>query len=745
MFGGAGGGVRELLKSAYRRARQTWIADPAGGFGPLLRDWSAGVVASLVTLAHCLSFSALIFAGELSAGLPMALWGFMISTALVALLTGAVSTLPPLLCGPRNPVVAVMSVLALTVSAAAAAKGMTGGEAARHVLVALSIASLVTGVLIWLLGVFRLGQAVRFIPFPVIGGFLAASGLLLVAGGIRVGMGARFDPDLLFADGGVLLRLFATAMIAAVLLGTRRLRLGAMGLPIIIIAAAIAINLALWLLQARTGWYLSMAGGALGWSPLESISGIDWDILGSASVEIATIAAVSVAALLLDVSSLEVQRRAQADMDAEFRTNGGANLAVVAVGGLTVGVALNPSRLLDALGGRGRGAGLAGGLFVGLVLVSGLDIASLVPRPVLGGLLVFLGAGVVVEALQVPGERSRPEFALTLLIMGAIVGLGYLTGLVLGVVGACLLFAARYSRIDVIRRHVTRAQFAAPVERRLELARLLAEEGSRIHVLWLTGFVFFGSSNRLYEDIRQITSSTSAGRRWVVLDCSGLTGIDASAVLSFQKLGNWAKAADVVLVFAGASPSLLAELTAGGLFGGQHGRHFATRSEALEWSEDELLSSLQGRMAVEGPAAFETWLSREIGKDAANRLIEGDLKRRELAAGEVVCALGAQADTIELVVAGSVAVIVPGLGERPIRVRRMTGGTVVGEMGFFRGLPRAASVIAEEPAIVYIMTRNDYERLIAEDPGLGAKFLGLVIRTLSDRVDAANREITALL
>jgi len=714
------------------------------------RDAVAGIVASFVTLAHCLSFSALIFAGQLSVGLPMALWGFMLATALVTLMSAGRTTLPPLLAGPRNPAVAVMAVLAATVSAAAFEKGMSANAAAHHVLVALAIASTLTGALIWALGAFRLGQAVRFVPYPVIGGFLAASGLLLILGGIRVGTGAALTwetlPDLLPASGFA--RLAVTLIFAAVLLRLRRTSLGAEALPAVIIGAILVVELALWLAagDAAAGWHLATTGGAQAWSPLASLGGIDWKILGAAGVEIVSIAGVSTAALLLDVSSLEVQRRAQADMDAEFRTSGGANLAVVAIGGLSVGHALNPSRLIDALGGQGRLAGLAGGTFVGVLLLSGLDLASVVPRPVLGGLLVFLGAGVVAEALKVPGRRSRPELALTLLIMGAIVGLGYLTGIVLGMIGACLLFAARYSRIGVIRRHVTRAELAAPVERSPELARLLADQGKRIHVLWLTGFLFFGSSNGLYESIREATASRGLfGRRWVVLDCSAVTGIDASAILSFQKLANWAAASDVVLVIAAASQSLVAELAAAGIIGGSaNGRHFVTRNEALEWAEDELARTAGGSTSP-GMPDFETWLARELGADASRRLIAGYLERRELEADEIVCALGAQADTIELVASGSVAVIVPGLGGRSIRVRRMTGGTVVGEMGFFRRLPRAASVVAEERTIVYVLTRATYGRLLAEEPALCAAFLHFVVRALSDRVDAANREITALL
>jgi len=442
-----------------------------------------------------------------------------------------------------------------------------------------------------------------------------------------------------------------------------------------------------------------------------------------------------------------VQRRTQSDLDTEFRINGAANLSLVAVGGFPAGIAINSSRLADVLGGRSRTAGIASGVFIILILASGFDLAAIVPRPVLGGMLIFLGIGLVLEAVKVPGRRSRAEFALTLLIMGAIVSLGYLTGFVLGIIGACLLFAARYSRIDAIGRHVTRAELAAPVERRPEVARLLAEQGSRIHVLWLSGYLFFGSSNSLFENIRHATASRGLfGRRWVVLDCSAVAGIDASAVLSFQKLANWAAASDVTLVFAAASDELISELSAAGLFrGATSATHFASRNEALEWAEERLVEAAGGARPTGGARSFEEWLARELGAEAARRLMAVYLERRELNAGEIVCALGAPADTIELVASGSVAVVVPGLDDRPIRVRRMTGCTVVGEMGFFRRLPRAASVGAEEPAVVYVLTRANYDRMLAEDPALCARMLQFIVRALSDRLEAANREIGALL
>ena len=54
------------------------------------------------------------------------------------------------------------------------------------VLIALSVSTLLTGILLYGVGALRLGQWLRFIPYPVIGGFLAASGILLITGGMEV-------------------------------------------------------------------------------------------------------------------------------------------------------------------------------------------------------------------------------------------------------------------------------------------------------------------------------------------------------------------------------------------------------------------------------------------------------------------------------------------------------------------------------------------------------------------------------
>ena len=74
----------------------------------------------------------------------------------------------------------------------------------------------------------------------------------------------------------------------------------------------------------------------------------------------------------------------------------------------------------------------------------------------------------------------------------------------------------------------------------------------RLHVFWLSGFIFFGSSNGLFERIRRvIDAQVEKPVGYVVLDFSAVPGLDTSAVFTFIKLRNYCDEHGVTLVFSG--------------------------------------------------------------------------------------------------------------------------------------------------------------------------------------------------
>jgi sulfate permease, SulP family len=719
------------------------------------RDAVAGAISAVLQIAYCISFAALIFTGDLAGGFSLGLSGLIMGTVVTCVVIAVTSTFSPVVGGPDSPAVAVMSVLAASIAAGLAAKGASNEQIIINVLIALSVSTLLTGILLYGVGALKLGQWLRFIPYPVIGGFLAASAILLITGGIEVV--TQTDLSLSPSSWKMLFSpLYGSQILIGALFAIAIPVLGRwipdyLSLPVAFFAFLMMLDGSLFGLVSdegmRNGWFLPSLGELKLWWPANFVFGeqVDWRVIAQSSAEIGSFCAVMAIALLLDVSSLEVARQKTADLDQEFRSNGVANLLASVLGGFGGSLSMNGCVLLDESGATTRWAGAIIGLVCAFILFSGVDIGAFVPKAILGGMLAYLGAVILVELWEAPAQSSWMEWVLTGVMTLVIINFGYFMGVMVGVIGACLMFALSYSRIGVIRRHLTRQEFSSNVERSPEQSRLLRDEGKRLHVFWLSGFIFFGSSNGLFERIkRSIEMQQDKPVGYVVLDFSAVPGLDTSAVLSLVKLRNYCEEHGVTLSFSGLSDLMRNSFEKAGFFGNQRPHQvFASRNEAIEWCEDMVL--MHHEVGLASAHSFESWLQSEFGGRIDFPRVASFMQREELSSGEFVFSQGEPADSVVLQASGCMAVIVIDEHGRQIRLRRMIGHTVVGEMGFYRGVPRTASIVAEGPTVVYRLTREAFDRMQAEDPAAAAALHKLIIRLLSDRLEFANREISALL
>lgn len=728
-----------------------------GGRSAFFRDCLSGFVFSLVIVTYCISFSALIFQGDLAEGLTLGLSALLVGTVVTGAIIALTSSLVPTGAGPDTPAVAVMSVLAAAVAARLAPSGMSIELIVVHVLIAVSLSTVLTGALLFALGAFKLGIWLRFVPYPVIGGFLAASGWLLVTGGVEVMTGIALDLSL-----STLKQLMSSSALGPILVGItfallllllRRVVDSFLTLPLTFFAAVILADillLAFGLVDKAGGrdvWYLGGGQGTQFWVPARAVFDyeLQWGAIILNAAEIGAVMGVTAISVLLDVSSLEVARQESADLNRELKSNGWANMIAGLAGGAGGNISLSGSILIQEAGAVTRLSGIAAAVFCAGVLLIGTGIVNYVPKPLLGGLLAYLGFVVLMEALvRSPAQRSMTEFLLALAIMAVIVYAGYLFGVMIGIIGACLLFAISYSRIGVVRRHLTRLNFSSNVERSPRETELLREHGAQIHILWISGFIFFGSSNGLFEFIRRTMDQQTEPRlRYLVLDFASVPGLDTSAVLSLVKLRNYCDERAAHIAFAGLNEQLEASFSVAGIYS-QDGPHraFADRNEALEWCEGLLLSEYETEAATED--SFASWLESVFGGNLDPARLMSYFDRRKFKEGQVVLKQGGRANSVDLLATGSVAITLTDDEGNVTRLRRMAAQTVIGEMGFFRKAPRAAAVIAEQPSVIYRLTRRSFNRMQSEDPETAAAFYQLIVRVLSDRLEFANREISAL-
>jgi SulP family sulfate permease len=230
----------------------------------------------------------------------------------------------------------------------------------------------------------------------------------------------------------------------------------------------------------------------------------------------------------------------------------------------------------------------------------------------------------------------------------------------------------------------------------------------------------------------------------VVLDFSAVPGLDTSAVLSLVKLRNYCEEHGVTLGFSGLSDIMRLSFERAGFFGATRPHQvFGSRNEAIEWCEDMLL--MHHEVGAASTHSFESWLQSEFGGTVDFARIASYMQCQELNTGEFLFRQGEPSDSVVLQASGCVAITIIDEHGRPIRLRRMIGHTVVGEMGFYRGVPRTASVVAEGPTVIYRLTQEAFDKMQEEDPTSAAALHKLIIRLLSDRLEFANREISALL
>ena len=207
-------------------------------------------------------------------------------------------------------------------------------------------------------------------------------------------------------------------------------------------------------------------------------------------------------------------------------------------------------------------------LALGTVALADFNLPGLIPIAIVAGLVLYLGCMFIVDALWRPyAQRAWLDLVLAVGIMVVCIEYGYLAGVLVGLVCACVLFAMSYARLGAVHRHVTRAQFTSYVDRSAAASEHLRETGDAIQIYWLSGYIFFGSSEGVFERIRgDMQALPPRLVANVILDFGRVSGADSSAIVSLAKLRNFCEQQGATLVYCSLSPANQAALERGGFF-----------------------------------------------------------------------------------------------------------------------------------------------------------------------------------
>jgi sulfate permease, SulP family len=502
----------------------------------------------------------------------------------------------------------------LAVGPAAVSSLMTAAAIGEHALAgsgaywaaAITLAFL-SGLMLLLMGLLRLGFLANFLSHPVISGFISASGLIIAASQLKTLMGVK-------ADGHNLLELLLS--LAGQVSHTHWLTL-AIGVGASVFLFWVRKHLKPLLIGAglkpRTADVIAKAGPV---AAIAVTTGLTWalgvKIVGTIPQglppltlplwDLALWREMAVPALLISVvgfvesvsvgQTLAAKRRQRIEPDQELVALGASNLSAAFTGGFPVTGGFSRSVVNFDAGAQTPAAGVY--TAVGITLASLLLTPALyfLPQATLAATIIVAVLSLVdLGILRRTWVYSKPDFAAVAATLLATLALGVETGLVVGVGVSLALYLFRTSR-----PHIASVGLVPGTEHFRNVLRYAVRVSPLLLSLRVDESLYFANARSLEDRINDAVAANPQLQH-VVLQCSAINDIDASALESLEAIEQRLHDAGIALHLSEVKGPVMDRLRRTDFLQHLRGQVFLTHYQAIRALTPELLDE----PAVEPP------------------------------------------------------------------------------------------------------------------------------------------------
>ncbi len=705
--------------------------------GELFGGLTAAVIALPLALAFGVATLAPLGPEYVSTGALAGLYGAIFTGIFAAMFGGT----PGQVTGPTGPMTVVLTEVI--------AHLMTSLPGQPELVLSLAfLCVLLGGASQILLGLLGFGRLIKYIPYPVIAGFMNGIAIIIFLGQLRPLVGLTAQNAL--SDWQPATLLIGAATVAIIYLAPRVIKAVPASLLGLIVGTAAYYLIRSLAPGAALGPVIGHIPSAI---PRPEYVPVFLQMVGSPEVtrllpllieNAVTLGLLGAIDSLLTSVVADTVTRTRHDSRRELIGQGIGNVVAGCFGGLAgAGATVRTLVNLNA-GGRGRVSGVVHGLVLLLIVVALGPVAGGIPQVVLAGILLVTAIGMIDQRSRVlvwkvagTAEQKR-AVVLDLVVVFLVTGITVMVDLILAVAVGMLLAGALFIRKvgrSVIRRTYRGDQVRSRRSRLPEEDQALERMGGQILVLELTGPLFFGSTDHLATTVQEIRQQA----RLVILDLRQVTEIDSSGARVLQLIQETLADCGCKLALASLRdpwPGFLRDMDVLQLFTPDY--LFPDADHALEWAENLLLAEANIDSEHPGLALNEMELSLGLSPDEV-AILEQSLVLVEVPAGEMIVRQGVPGDSVYLLMSGHATIR---QGER--RLFSYGSGASFGEMALLEERPRSADVLAETDCQLYRLDRQSLQKLMEEHPRLASRLLWNLSKELSFRLRAANADRRAL-
>jgi SulP family sulfate permease len=703
----------------------------------------AALIVGVINITYTISFSALVFNGVLAGYFQLGMSIVLVSYAIASFVMASGSSLPGLIVTPKGALVAIVSVMAASIISASST--MVDGETAlATLLMCLMISTFAAGLCFFFLGVFRLGNLIRFIPFPIMAGYFGGVGILLVKGSFTIMTDISFtfnNLHELIADGNMILWIPGVVFALVGLIVARRFA-HFLAIPLVIATGIILFYIAAGMLRLypenlrSLGLLMPLISSKIMLPQFVffSIEAVRWEAVWGQWGSILSILLVGNMSILLYISITEVGTGQEIQLEMDLKAAGVANMVSALIGGVVSFHEPVDTKLSYRLGGKTRIVGYLFGLVCLVFVFCGGYVVGYFPKPIMGGLILCVGLELLLDNVGKSWRQlPKSEFALVCLIIVVVALLGFLKGIGVGILLAILLFVINYSRTEVIKSHLSGRIYHSKVERSPMEQRVLSRCGDGLQIFILQGYLFFGTAERLLSNIRQLISKHYHGAEnrpaFIIIDFRLVQNIDSSALNAFAKLLKTAENKDIKLVFTDMNALAGYQFDTMDYFDNHHAIRFDHLDYGLEWCEEQLLRSES--LPDEQLLDFDAHLTEILQHPDMVPHFKSFLDEITLSEGDTLFRKGDASDSLYFIKSGRVSILLPKPDGTTVRLRTMGAGTLVGEIGLYTEKPRSAHAVADRASTLNVLTYERFKALERQFPDISRQFHKFVVRSLS--------------
>ena len=440
--------------------------------------------------------------------------------------------------GSRVQIAGPTAAFATIVAGIIAKKGMDG----------LIIATVIAGIILILMGVFRLGGLIKYIPYTITTGFTAGIAVTILIGQIKDFMGLSFP------EGTVTIETVDKIKAIALNIKTvnyQALIVGGVCLAILIIWPLITDKIPGSLIAVIVGIlmvkFLKMDVKTIGdlytisnKLPAFHLPAISVDSVMSVIPDGFTIAVLAAIESLLSCVVADSMINSHHRSNMELIAQGIGNVGSALFGGIPATGAIARTAANIKNGGRSPIAGMVHSIVLVLVLVFLMPYAALIPMPTIAAILFMVAYNMCQWRTFVHLCKTAPKSDILVLVLTFVLTVSFdlVVAIEVGMLIACVLFMKRMSDVSSVQGW----KYFDPDED--PDGPELKKVPKQVRVYEITGPMFFGDADQLagvsFKDFTKV----------IIIRMRGVPALDATAMHSMEELHKRCEEKGVKLVFS---------------------------------------------------------------------------------------------------------------------------------------------------------------------------------------------------